>query len=258
MADGDVWVIGDPLDHTRGASTPRPGSSATDRLPFAPKDIAVGGGRYGCPASSTTRSRGSIRRRPRSRAPCRSAPAHPGRGGPRRRVGSEHPRRHGLPGRSGDRRGHGDDRRRRPPRRHRRRDDAVWVAANATPTDGDDSDEVRIGLITICEGAYGLTSSRSVAGAELPLLRRGARPSRARARRTESQERRSQGSRSGSSSAAATRPARPPCRDAAARRAGRRRRPDRPGVHRRGVSQSRSTRASTPTSPSSRRLRRKR
>ena len=87
-------------------------------------------------------------------------------------------------------------------------DDAVWVAANATPTDGDDSDEVRIGLITVREGAYGLTSAPSVAGAELPSCV-GARPWRARARRTESQERRSQGSLSGSSSAAATRRARP-------------------------------------------------
>ena len=37
-----------------------------------------------------------------------------------------------------------------------------------------DSDEVRIGLITVCEGFYGLTSEPSRAGAELPLLRRGA------------------------------------------------------------------------------------
>ncbi len=34
---------------------------------------------------------------------------------------------------------------------------------------------MKIGLITVCEGAYGLTSEPSIAGAELPLLRRGAR-----------------------------------------------------------------------------------
>jgi branched-chain amino acid transport system substrate-binding protein len=61
-------------------------------------------------------------------------------------------------------------------------DDSVWVAANDGGATEDDPD-LRIGLITVCEGAYGLTSEPSVAGAELPLLARGA--TRAGARSTE-------------------------------------------------------------------------
>jgi branched-chain amino acid transport system substrate-binding protein len=55
-------------------------------------------------------------------------------------------------------------------------DDAVWVVANEAPsaTDGGSSDEVKIGILTICDGYYGLTSEPSIAGAELPLLQRGA------------------------------------------------------------------------------------
>ena len=241
MADGDVWVIGDPLITLSGASTPRPGSSLRQSgSPSLPKDVAVGERRRsGCRASSTTRSRGSIRGRPRitDTVPV-GARRIRGRGGARRRLGREHPRRHGLPGRSGDGRGHGDDRRRRPPRRHRRRrrrgldrlDERHADGWRRTPT------KSRIGLITVCEGVLRLDlgAVRSQ-GAELPATPSRRDPRGREARRTGSQD-----------ASVAGKPVRlflgcgdqtgetALCRDAAARRAGRRRRPDRPGVHRRG------------------------
>jgi branched-chain amino acid transport system substrate-binding protein len=53
--------------------------------------------------------------------------------------------------------------------------DTVWVATSdgAPAPGGDDPADVKIGVITVCEGAYGLTSEPSIAGAELPLLQRG-------------------------------------------------------------------------------------
>jgi branched-chain amino acid transport system substrate-binding protein len=54
-------------------------------------------------------------------------------------------------------------------------DGAVWVATNDAAVPGPrNAGEVRIGVMTVCEGAYALTSEPSVAGAELPLLERGA------------------------------------------------------------------------------------
>jgi branched-chain amino acid transport system substrate-binding protein len=53
-------------------------------------------------------------------------------------------------------------------------DDAVWVAASEVASASDDADEIAIGVMTICDGAFGPTSEPSLAGAELPLLHRGA------------------------------------------------------------------------------------
>jgi branched-chain amino acid transport system substrate-binding protein len=53
-------------------------------------------------------------------------------------------------------------------------DDEVWVVASEHQVAGEGSDEVTVGILTICDGAYSLTSEPSIAGAELPLLSRGA------------------------------------------------------------------------------------
>ncbi len=239
VADGDVWVIGDPLDHRLWRIDAETGTlRATVPLPFAPKDVAVGSG-----------------------AVCGSEPA----------------RRHALADRSGDGLGHRHGAGRRRCVRRRRRASApcgsrtrstarslastrrrsrsrTRSTSTATPSTsrsattrsgssptraqaaGDDSDEVRIGLITVCEGAYGLTSEPSIAGAELPLLRRGATLAGAKLDATAS----AGATVAGKDVRLVLRLRRPDRRDgarrdAAPRRAGRRRRLDRPGLHRRGA-----------------------
>jgi branched-chain amino acid transport system substrate-binding protein len=54
---------------------------------------------------------------------------------------------------------------------------AVWVAGRepAGATAGRDDDAVRIGVLTACEGGLAQLADHSIAGAELPLLRRGAK-----------------------------------------------------------------------------------
>ncbi|HEY5873170.1 MAG TPA: protein kinase [Gaiellaceae bacterium] len=176
VADGDVWVIGDPLDHTLWRIDAETGKlNTTVRLPFAPKDIAVGGGAVWVSSQlDDTLSRID----PETTSITDTVQVGAGASGVAVGLGAvwvantldgtvsrvdpgtvEVTETIDVDGRPVD---------------IAVGDDAVWIAANATPTDGDDSDEVRIGLITVCEGAYGLTSEPSVAGAELPLLRRGA------------------------------------------------------------------------------------
>ena len=54
---------------------------------------------------------------------------------------------------------------------------AVWVVAHeiTDAAEGSDDDAVKIGVLTACEGVFGFLADGSITGAELPLLRRGAK-----------------------------------------------------------------------------------
>ena len=56
-------------------------------------------------------------------------------------------------------------------------DGAVWVVAHeiTDAAEGNDDDTVKIGVLTACEGTFGFLADGSITGAELPLLRRGAK-----------------------------------------------------------------------------------
>ncbi|HEX4747801.1 MAG TPA: protein kinase [Gaiellaceae bacterium] len=176
--DGEnVWVIGDPLDHTLWRIDAETGKlTATVPLPFAPKDVAVGEGAVWVSSQlDDTVSRVD----PETGSVTDTVPVGAGASGIAVGLGAvwvantidgtvsrvdpaavEVVATIDVDGSPAD---------------VAVGDDAVWVAAHAgVATAGDDADEILIGLITVCEGAYGLTSEPSIAGAELPLLRRGA------------------------------------------------------------------------------------
>ena len=222
-----------------GASTPATGKARRDRRASLRTEgrrrrrTAASGSR----ASSTTRCRASTRDRTGHDTDAGRSRRVRRRGRPRLRLGREHGRRHGLPDRPGTGRGH----RRRSTSTatrwtSRSENDAVWVARRKSRTPRAAATSGRtIGLITVCEGAYGLTSEPSIAGAELPLLRRGARLA-GPGPRTGSRRQPSRAGRSGSSWVAVTRPgetALSETRRLVEQR--RRRRPDRPELHRRGA-----------------------
>jgi ABC-type branched-subunit amino acid transport system substrate-binding protein/streptogramin lyase len=176
-ADGDVWVVGDPLDHRLWRIDAAAGKlRSAIALPFAPKDVAVGeGGVWVTSQVDDTVSRVD----PATAKVTDTAAVGRGASGVAVGLGSvwvastidgtvsridpasvEVTDTIDVDGNPVD---------------VAVGEDAVWVVADAEQATGaDDGDEVRIGLITVCEGAYGLTSEPSVAGAELPLLRRGA------------------------------------------------------------------------------------
>jgi branched-chain amino acid transport system substrate-binding protein len=175
--DGEVWVIGDPLDHRLWRIDAQTGElTATVALPFAPKDVAVG--ERGVWVSSQVDDT-LVRVDPASGSVTDTVPVGAGAAGVAVGLGAVWVANTiaGTVSRidpqtvevtdtidvEGD------------PVDVAVGDDAVWVVSTDTPVAGaPDDDEVRIGLMTICEGAFGLTSEPSIAGAELPLLRRGA------------------------------------------------------------------------------------
>ena len=53
-------------------------------------------------------------------------------------------------------------------------DGAVWVTAQTYPADAAGPRDVKIGILAACEGNYGFAYDPSLAGAELPLIQRGA------------------------------------------------------------------------------------
>jgi branched-chain amino acid transport system substrate-binding protein len=177
VADGEVWVIGDPLDHRLWHIDARSGElAATITLPFAPKDVAVG--ERGVWVSSQVDDT-LLRVDPATGLVTDTVPVGAGAagvavglgavwvantiGGTVSRIDPETVEVTDTIDVDGD------------PVDVAVGDDAVWVVSTDAPTAGaPDGDEVRIGLMTICEGAFGLTSEPSIAGAELPLLRRGA------------------------------------------------------------------------------------
>jgi DNA-binding beta-propeller fold protein YncE/ABC-type branched-subunit amino acid transport system substrate-binding protein len=174
-ADGGVWAIGDPLDRTLWRIDPDNGElAATIRLPFAPKDVAVGEGAVWVSSQlddSVTRIdpvSGSITRRTSVGAGASGVAVGLGSiwvassiEGTISRIDPATAEVTDTIAVDGS------------PVDIAIGEDAVWVAANVVTRPGDD-EEIRVGLVTVCEGAYGLTSEPSVAGAELPLLHRGA------------------------------------------------------------------------------------
>jgi YVTN family beta-propeller protein len=175
--DGSVWVIGDPLDHRLWRIDPATGKlRATVRLPFAPKDVAVGEGAVWVTSQlDDTLSRVD---------PVTTSVTHTvsvGRGASGVAVGLGSVWVANTVERTVSRVDAGTVEVTETidvdggPVDLALGEDAVWVVTHeAAVPDGGDSDELRIGLITVCEGAYGLTSEPSIAGAELPLIRRGA------------------------------------------------------------------------------------
>ena len=175
VADGDVWVIGDPLDRRLWRIDATTGKlAASVRLPFAPKDVAVGeGGVWISSELDDTVSRID----PATGSVTDTTPVGTGASGVAVGEGSvwvansidgtisrvdpdtvEVMDTIDVEGRPVD---------------VAVGDDAVWVAADESREVAGDS-QIRIGLITVCEGYYALTSEPSIAGAELPLLNRGA------------------------------------------------------------------------------------
>ena len=180
VAEGAVWVIGDPLDRTLWRIDSSSGElTATVPLPFAPKDVAVG--ERGVWVSSQVDDTVS-RVDPATGSVTDTVAVGAGASGVAVGLGSvwvantfdgtisrvdpqtvevtEH-----------------DRRRRRPGRRRSRRATPCWVVLDER-LDRRPRFRRRLRskcrIVTVCEGFYGLTSEPSIAGAELPLLRRGA------------------------------------------------------------------------------------
>jgi branched-chain amino acid transport system substrate-binding protein len=177
VADGEVWVIGDPLDHRLWRIDAETGElTATIALPFAPKDVAVG--ERGVWVSSQVDDT-LLRVDPATGSVTDTVSVGAGASGVAVGLGAVWVANtiDGTVSRVDpqtlevtDTIDVGGD-----PVDVAVGDDAVWVVSTDTAITGPaDGDEVRIGLMTICEGAFGLTSEPSIAGAELPLLRRGA------------------------------------------------------------------------------------
>jgi branched-chain amino acid transport system substrate-binding protein len=174
--DGSVWVIGDPLDHGLWRVDAKTGKLAGSvRLPFAPKDVAVGEGavwvtsqlddtlsridpgtgsvtdivQVGAGASGVSTGGGAV-------WVANAVDGTVSRIDPGTVEIAETIAVEGSPVdvAAGT--------------------DAVWVVTDDGAAPEAHDGDIRIGLITVCEGAYGLTSEPSIAGAELPLLRRGA------------------------------------------------------------------------------------
>ena len=175
VAGGDVWAIGDPLDHRLWRIDGETGKLVkTVPLSFAPKDVAVGeGGVWVSSQLDDTVSRfdpasGTVTHRTSVGAGASGVAVGLGSvwvanalDGTISRIDPETVEVTDTIDVDGN------------PVDVAAGDDAVWVAADRVAAP-DGAEEVRIGVMTVCEGAYGLTSEPSVAGAELPLLSRGA------------------------------------------------------------------------------------
>jgi YVTN family beta-propeller protein len=177
VADDAAWVVGDPLDHRLWRIDAQTGElAATVALPFTPKDVAVGeGGVWVSSQLDDTLAKID----PATNAVTRTVDVGRGASGVAVGLGSVWVANaiDGTVSRVDpesvevidtiDTGGSAVD--------VAVGKDAVWVAVNeaaeSTPVE---DEEIGIGLITVCEGAFGLTSEPSIAGAELPLLHRGA------------------------------------------------------------------------------------
>jgi YVTN family beta-propeller protein len=178
VAEDAVWVVGDVLDPRLWRIDPAIGEvSAAIRLPFAPKDVAVGAGAVWV----TSQLDDTVSRiDPRTNGITATVPVGRGAAGLAVGAGSvwvanaidatvsridpDGPR----VVETIDVEGSPDD--------VAATDGAVWVTTHEVPDAPPRADDaVRIGLLTACEGFYGLFADPSLAGAELPLLQRGAR-----------------------------------------------------------------------------------
>jgi YVTN family beta-propeller protein len=174
VGEGAVWVVGDPLEHTAWRIDESTGKvAATIPLPFAPKDVAAGaGGVWITSQLDDTLSRLD----PRTNRV--TATITVGKGAAGVAVGGGtvwvanaidgtvsrvDPRT--LQVESIDVGGYPED--------VAVGTGAVWVAARAGEKAAPD-DAFTIGVLAPCNGTYGYLASFSFAGAELPLLERGA------------------------------------------------------------------------------------
>ena len=177
VGNGDVWVIGDPLDRVLWRLDAATGKlEARLPLPFAPKDVAVGeGGVWVSSQLDDTVSRID----PATGSVADTTPVGEGAAGVAVGLGSvwvantiagtisrvdpasaEVTETIDVDSKPVDVAvGNG----------------AVWVAANDSADTGDQDADVMIGVLAVCEGYYGVTYEASLAGAELPLLSRGAK-----------------------------------------------------------------------------------
>jgi YVTN family beta-propeller protein len=178
VTDDAVWVVGDLLDPKVWRIDPATGEiTAEIRLPFAPKDVAAGAGAVWV----TSQLDDTVSRiDPRTNRITATVPVGRGAAGLAVGAGSvwvanaidatvsridpDGPR----VVETIDLEGSPDD--------VAATDGAVWVTTHEVPDAPPRAeDAVRIGLLTACEGFYGLFADPSLAGAELPLLQRGAR-----------------------------------------------------------------------------------
>jgi branched-chain amino acid transport system substrate-binding protein len=177
VADDAIWVVGDPLDRRLWRIDPETGDvAATISLPFAPKDVAVGeGGVWVTSQLDDTLSRVD----PRTNDV--TATVAVGRGASGVAVGA---------GSVWVANAIDETVSRIDPQGVRVTDtievdgspddvavgeDGLWVSTREVQARSADDDTVDIGILTVCEGVFGFLSEPSVAGGELPLLRRGGR-----------------------------------------------------------------------------------
>jgi YVTN family beta-propeller protein len=178
VADEAVWVVGDLLDPSLWRIDAATGKiAARIRLPFAPKDVAVGAGAVWV----TSQLDDTVSRiNPATNRITATIPVGRGAAGVAFGAGSVwvanevdgtvsriDPKTLGVVGMI-DVDGSPDE--------ITADDDSVWVAAREVPdASGRNDGEIRIGVLSACEGGFGVFSDVSLAGAELPLLDRGAR-----------------------------------------------------------------------------------
>ncbi len=177
VGEESTWVIGDPNEPSLWRIDARTGRLAqTIRLPYAPKDVAVGAGGVWVTSQLADRL---VRVDPATGQIIASVPTGRGAAGVAVGAGSvwvanavdgtvsrfdPHTLRviqtiavEGTP----------DD--------VAVGDGSVWVVAQSYPAAGAGSADVNIGILAACEGNYGFAYDPSLAGAELPLIERGAR-----------------------------------------------------------------------------------
>jgi YVTN family beta-propeller protein len=177
VAPGAIWILGDLLDPTLWRIDPVTGDvRAAVPLPFAPKDVAVGAGAVWV----TSQLDDTVSRiDPTTGVVTATIPVGRGAAGVAVGLGAVwvantidgtvsriDPETRRVVG-TIDVGGSPDD--------ITVGDGGVWVTvdeASATPAPA--ADELRIGLLTACEGGFGVFADSSLAGAALPLLERGA------------------------------------------------------------------------------------
>jgi YVTN family beta-propeller protein len=175
VGEGAVWVVGDPLEHALWRIDESTGEVVeTIRLPFAPKDVAAGaGGVWITSQLDDTLSRLD----PRTNRITATIGVGKGAGGVAVGAGAVWVANaiDGTVSRidpgtlrvveSIEVDGYPED--------VAVGADAVWVAARAGEKAAPD-DALTIGVLAPCSGTYGFLTSNSFAGAELPLVERGA------------------------------------------------------------------------------------
>jgi branched-chain amino acid transport system substrate-binding protein len=178
VANDGVWVVGDLLDPTLWRIDPVTGKTAARiRLPFAPKDVAVGAGAVWVTSQldDTVSRIDPATNRVTTTIPVGRGAAGVAFGadsvwvanevdGTVSRIDPETLRVVGTIDVEGS------------PDEVAATGEAVWVTSHdVTDVAPRATDTVRIGLLAACEGYYGIFADPSFAGAELPLLQRGAR-----------------------------------------------------------------------------------